>query len=1115
MKKNDELLRHYKGCRKKLIIMRNALIIVLLSTFQVLATSSYSQNKQLSLEMKGATIKEVLSKIEDESEFYFLYNSELTDVEKKVDVSFKNEKVEAVLNQLFDANKVEFLFKDRHVIISPKYKLASQQKTISGKVTDNSNEPLPGVTVVVKGTTEGTVTSVDGKFSISNVSDESVLVFSFVGMISQEITVGSQTTIDITMIADAIGIEEIVAVGYGVQKKVNLTGSVQAVKSDELEARPVTNISSALSGHLSGVSIVKNSGAPGSGANITIRGVGSFGSSSPLVLVDGLETNINDVLPSDVESISVLKDAASASIYGSRAANGVILITTKRGEISPFTISYNAFGGVQQAVNLPKYVGAADYLRYENEARTNIGQPAAYNEELINTWATSSDRDAYPNTSWVDEAITGDAFQQSHVLSLNGGNQDNRFYISFGFQDQDGIIANNNFKKYSLRLNADTKLYQRFSLKTSIMSFKEDNKDPGFGGPWANILRIPAIYPAKYSTGQYGNWAGYNPIADYEVGNLNTRTSYFSMGNFALNYNILDGLDLELTPGYKIYSHNRKSHKKEVQTYDYIPSTKSIEPGVVMNTPTAVNQSNETVLDLTFQSILTYKKDIGEHHFGALAGYSQESWEQKYFDASRDNFPTLLLNDLNVGSPENQKNSGYTNDWALQSFFGRLNYNFKERFLFEANFRYDGSSRFAQDNRWGAFPSFSAAWRLSEEEFMDKLDFLDNLKLRASWGQLGNQDAVNRLGYYPFASTYSPSENYVFGGSVTQGAALGGIANKEVTWETTETTDIGIDATLLNGKIDLVFDYFYRKTKDGLLDFPIATVTGYIGADSYGPWSSVSSSRIPMNGASVTNKGFEFNINYKGKVSDFNYSVGFNLTHITNEITDLRELGPIIQGSTVLMEGEAINSYYGYVNEGFFQIGETISDHASQDPNVSFGDIKYKDIEVDGTINSKDRVVIGNPNPDYIFGVNLNLDYKDFDFTALIQGVGKVDGYRSGHGVRAFSNGGSVRDILVDRWTPDNPNAAYPRFTYDKYFNYETSDFWIQSAAYARLKNVQLGYSFTGDVLSKLNIQKVRMYITGENLLTISNFDKGYDPETRLYGYPQMKSYNIGLNVTF
>ncbi len=1117
MKKNKEffswgnIIPWERTCR----IMK-VLLILLTTTLVSFATGSYSQSKNLNFRLEQVNLIEVFEQIEKQSDMKVAYDISCINVHQKVTILADDATVENVIKKVLENTDLSYRILNHYIIISKNENNGTvQQKSISGKVTDSSGSPVPGVSVVVKGTTIGTITDATGKYTLPNIPEKSVLQFSFVGMKLQEIMIGNNSTIDVSLVEDAIGIEEVVAIGYGVQKKVNLTGSVQAVSSEQLESRPVTNISNALSGNLSGVSVVKSSGAPGAGSNITIRGLGSFGSSSPLVLVDGLETNIDDVLPSDVESISVLKDAASASIYGSRAANGVILITTKRGKASPFKVSYDFYIGKQKAVNLPNYVGAVEYMKYENEARANVGQPASFSTELINQWQNSPDRDAFPNTNWVQEAITGSGNQQSHALSMSGGTEDSKYFISFGYQNQAGIISNNEFKKYSIRFNADTKLYKKLSLKTSVMSFSNDYTDPGFGDVWGQVLRIPAIYPARFSNGEYGNWAGINPIANLEKANLNKDKSYFSMGNFALNYDILPGLKVELTPGYKIYSTNSKDHKMELTTYDYIPTTKTIEPGVVINTPTSVSQSNSTVVDLTLQSLITYTKKIGEHSIGGLFGYSQESWKEENFQAFRDNFPTILLDNLNVGSPENQRNSGYSNEWALQSYFGRLNYNFKEKYLFEANVRYDGSSRFAEDKRWGIFPSFSAGWRLSEEKFIKDLTFIDNLKLRASWGQLGNQDAVNRLGYYPFASTYSPTENYVFGGAVTQGAALSGLANKDVTWETVETTDFGLDADLLNGKVGIVFDYFFRKTNDGLLDFPVATTTGYISANSYGPWSSVSRSTIPMNGARVQNQGFEINVNYKDNIGKLKYQVGLNLTHLKNKVTDLRGLGPIIQGGSVLMEGEPMNSFYGYKSDGLFQLSDDLTQYATQDANTSYGDIKYKDITPDGVIDSKDRVIIGNPNPDFIFGFNINLNYKGFDFTALLQGIGKVDGYRSGWGVWAFSNGGSVRDILTDRWTPVNPNAAYPRFTYDKYFNYETSDFWIQSAAYARLKNAQIGYSLSKGLLNRINIEKVRIYITGENLFTISNFDKGYDPETQIYGYPQLRSYNVGLNVTF
>lgn len=1120
----------FRFLNKVMLIMKLITFFILIFTFNVTG-SVYSQNTRLTLNMSGNSIKEVLREIELKSEFRFIYECERIDVNKKIDLQIKDETIENILKKLFDQQGIRYEITESNLIlINPKLKtvvkgvsntkIGEQKKSIiSGRVTDIKGVPIPGVSIVVKGTIVGVSTDVDGNYSLDVPANAKVLQFSFVGMKMQEVVLKGQSTIDVKMTEDAIGLQEVVAIGYGVQKKVNLTGSVASVSAEKLENRSSATVSSVLQGQMPGVTITQRSGQPGAdGGTIRIRGIGTLGGNSePLILVDGIATtSMDNVNPNDIASVSVLKDAASAAIYGSRAANGVMLITTKRGGENKVGISINSYVGWQTPTRLPKYLGAVDYMILHNEAATNVGQPVHFTQQDIDNWKQHGGSDAYPDTDWLDEAFTGNGLTQSHHLGLNGGNDKTRYMFSFGYLNQGGLIKNTGFERYNFRLNIDSKLFEKLNVAINLSGTSSDKEEPGvgLGGMFANAKRIPPIYAARFSDGRYGQWNGDNPIAMVEAGGIANDKIYRSQGNFKATLELVKGLSIEGSVGYNLFVGNYTRQRKAVQLYQYDKATSSIIPSVIAGTPNNLDERNSVSLNVTSNALVKYEKKINDHSINAIVGFSAETFRSDWFNAFRENFPNDDLTELNAGSPADQQNGGSASEWSLLSMFSRVNYNYKEKYLLEGNLRYDGSSRFTKGNRFGVFPSVSAGWRVSEESFLEDAEFLDNLKIRASWGELGNQNA---LSLYPFAETISFTESYSFGGAIKAGGAQLALANRNLTWETTKVTNIGFDTDLWNGLLRVSADYFSKKTVDILLNFPVPNLSGYLPFTS-GAWSSIGQAKLPQNAGSIKNTGFEFAVGHKNKIGDLSYQISANLGILENKVTDLKGQGPIIENGTIIDENLPIRAFYGYETDGLFQSDKEVQSHAFQHSSTGAGDIKYVDQNKDGKINGDDRVVIGNPNPNYTFGFTCEADYKGFDFSLFLQGVGKASGYLSSHAIQAFSNGGKVREKHLDRWTPDNTDASYPRFTLDRYHNFSSSDYWVQDASYVRLKNIQLGYTLNRSLLGDSGIDQVRIYFSGENLLTLSGFDKEYDPETPAGGannYPQVQLFTVGLNVKF
>jgi TonB-linked SusC/RagA family outer membrane protein len=995
-----------------------------------------------------------------------------------------------------------------------------QKKEISGKVTDSSGAPIPGVSVLVKGTTNGTVTDASGNYSFSaTIPNDAILVFSFVGMKSQEISVAGKRNINLVLNEDAIGIEEVVAIGYGTQKKVNLTGSVSSIDAQRLERRPTLSTSAILQGMASGVTVTNQSGSPGGdGGQIHIRGVNSFGGSdsSPLILVDGIAIGSLDLVDANlIESISVLKDAASAAIYGSRAANGVILVTTKRSSKEKFSLNYKGYIGKQEATDIPKVTDGETFMKVFNVANMNDNGYNLYSDAEIADFKEKYLLDP-SNYDWQSAILTGSGFTHNHFVSIMTNSEKIHVMPSFSYSSQDGIINNTGFERYVFRNNMDITPNDKLSIKMDLSFINSDRLQiANEGDVWNYLGRMPTNIPIRRNGLWSEGWVKINPVGLIEEGGNKKTNNIELFGNLSLNYKPVKWLNLTGVVAPRYRTRNTHTFSKSVMTYNDDGS----EAGAAY-TYTDLTEAASRYFFGNYQFYATMSKDWTDHSFKLMAGTSRETYDEKYLMGYRRDYTYDTYEVFTAGANNETKDNNGTHDqWLLVSGFSRFNYDYKSRYLFEANFRYDGSSRFSSNNRWATFPSFSAGWRVSEESFMkNSKHFVDQMKIRASWGKLGNQNIGNT--YYPYISQLAVG-SISMGKQIYQLVALNDMANPDLKWEETQMAGVGIDVSLFN-HFTFTGDW-YKKNTDGIL------LTLYT--------SQLTGLNAPyQNAAKVRNTGWEISANYDNKWDDFRLSAGFNLSDVKNIITDMRG-----QTSGALLrqqEGYSINSIYGYIDEGLYQSQEEIDAGPIQFGTIHQGDIKFKDIAgaldengnpiPDGKINDDDKTIIGSSIPRYTYGVNFDLAWKGIKLNAFFQGVGKVDGYLNSHYVIPAANSSAIKTWQLDYWTDTNRDAAFPRPSITSANNVQNSTYWMKSAAYLRLKNLQLGYDLPKSLINSLKISNLYVYVNAQNLLTITDFWNGYDPEINYNAgatdgvslgsggyYPQVKVFSFGVDVKF
>ncbi|HEY4287807.1 MAG TPA: TonB-dependent receptor [Puia sp.] len=990
---------------------------------------------------------------------------------------------------------------------------------VKGKIVDEKMQPLVGATIAVKDRKIAATTDSYGNFVLKGVDENAYLLISFIGYENQEIKLHSKTFLLIKMTPVTSKLGDVVVVGYGLQKKANLIGSVSQLTAKEVNNRPITALSNALTGQMAGVTVIQRSGQPGaSGGEIQIRGVGSFGANpAALILVDGIPVNsFNDIDPNDVENISILKDASTAAIYGSRAANGVILVTTKTGKNSQrkIKLSYNGYEGMQRATAYPQFVSSWEYASLLNEA-----QPGSYTDEQIQKFKDGTDPDNYPNENYIKDVLKTSTFQTGHNISISNNTANTQYSLSLGSMYQNGIVIKNRYNRYNLRFNMINQLTSKLKLTSRVSGAQYLDAEPAppatldFTGMLINIreaVRTPAIYVNKLSNGDYGlGVVGKGtPVSYLENESFFKSKQADLLLNLKLDWDILAGLRFSIIGGYTELLGN----SQRFLSTQRLNSTVTLGPG-------NLNQSNNDNSYKTLQELLEYKKAISKHQLGVLIGHSYEYNQSASVTGSRSGYYSNSLTQLNAGDAGTQKNSGSASEFSLDSYFGRLNYNYSSRYLAEVTVRYDGSSRFPPNSKYATFPAAAVGWRISDERFLkDKISWLVDLKLKASYGILGNQE----IGNYSYQNVYTSGYNYPIGGVLSTGVANLTLADPTIKWESTRTKDVGMDATFLEGKLDVSATYFDRYTYDILVS-PASSVSTVLGK-TVGV----------QNSGKLSNKGWEFTLGFRDNIGNFTFAANANFSVIRNTVLDLgvgdisQPNGLVGNGSTLFV-GYPMNLYYGYKADKIFKDAADIAGYADQksvNPTVKPGDIRYVDISgpnghPDGKVDATyDRCVLGSQIPKYSYGVNLTAGYKGFDLAVLLQGVAGVNGYLDGWAGFAFNANGNIQRYQADsHWSvadPD-PNAKYPRLETAGSPNQLLSSFWMLNAGYLKVRNVQLGYKFSEKSLKANGIENLRIYLTAQNPFAIKHYPTGWDPEINTGGqyYPIMEAYTFGINVNF
>lgn len=1116
--KNNTLSGRYcfKNPRFKQIfrIMRISTFLLMVCVFCSYAGNAHSQNAKVSIRMNNVKLDKILNEIENQTDYLFIYNNQV-DINKITSVKVKNEAVAQVLDKILSGTGINYELEGTHIILTTEaikdLHAQQQAKTVTGTVTDVSGEPIIGANIRIKGTTTGTITDIDGNFSIK-AEPQSVIEVSYIGYLTQETVINNQKSIRFLLKEDTKTLDEVVVIGYGVQKKADLTGSVANINTEKLNTQSNANIGQALQGKIAGVDIVSQGGAPGSGTRIMVRGIGTLNNASPLYIVDGMYMNsIDHINPNDIASIDVLKDASSAAIYGSRAANGVIIVTTKEGsntEGKPI-IDLSVNLGISTASKFLDMLDAKGWAEVTTIARQAIGKPAL---DMATDLANKPDND------WQD-IMFRPALMQNYNLSVKGGGKYSTYYTGLGYFNQDGIVKGTNYQRYNIQSKND---YKRgiFSAGTNlIISFSHDKPlhQELRGGMIGTILQsVPTL--EKYDDTREGGYGGTygdvvnipHPLAiidDNIMDRYNENVKIFA--NLYAQIELFKGLKykLNLTPDFSF-----ERYKNYLNKYDF---------GLATNSITQLTERQRRRRNILVENLLTFDRTFGEHKISALAGYTYQDSRFRHIQAYGEGLPQGL-EEIDAATT-NRSNEG--NSWrsVLTSILGRVFYSYQNKYLFTATIRRDGSSKFGKNNRYGYFPSFSLGWNVVEEKFMENVHWLDQLKLRGGYGVLGNQEIDN----YQYSSTITTGINYPDGnGGLLQGAFPKNFANPDIKWEETAMTNVGIDFMAFNNRLSLTADYYVKNTKDILLTVPI-------------PISSGGANDPIRNAGKIRNNGFEFNLGWMDQPNpDISYGINLIGSFNKNKVIAMgSESGSIKGGSTnqnittsETKAGYPIGGYWLISTAGYFNSQEEVDAYAKDgkkiQPAAEPGDIKFVDANNDGVINDDDRVFQGSPFPDFTFALNGNMRYKNFDLSIGLQGVlGNKIYNATRQTLEDVTKGSNFLASCLDYWTPENKNASHPRLTWDDP-NRNTraeSDRYLENGSYLRLRSVQLGYTFP-QTWFKGAIQHARVYINAENLFTITSYS-GYSPDVNAdnanyrgfdnFIYPTNRTFMLGLNVTF
>ncbi|MES2777380.1 MAG: TonB-dependent receptor [Bacteroidota bacterium] len=988
----------------------------------------------------------------------------------------------------------------------------AQNKLVKGTVTDAATKiPLSSVTITVPGTNVGTSTNKAGEFALELPAAFKKIVVSIVNYQPQTIDVSGNADLSITLIRDVKELDDVVVVGYGTQKKKDLTGAVSTISAKDVGGRQTVQISEALQGSIAGVSVTRSSAAPGASSSILIRGITTLNTNAPLVIVDGVPvSNIDVVNPNDVENLTVLKDAASAAIYGSRGAAGVILITTKRAKAGMSSVEYNYEYGTQKATALPTYAGVQDYYRLFNEMKTNDGGTQFYPDAFINSYLDSNraNPDKFPITNWEKTLLKENAPRQRHDLVFTAGNDKIRTKASLGYQDLGAFYDDYNYKRFQFRVNNDIQISKKLSSSIDIFYRNTATNTPS-NNPIYESRVMPAWYDDYYDDGRYAPGKdGRNPIAQLKEGGFSKGVSNQLSGRMSLQFKPIEGLTLStmLAP---VFDWNKsKGFSKPISFFDKTDPARVVSRN---STPRAfLSESRSEGLTINGNILANYVKKIGaQHTIDVMAGYEEIYTKSESLTANRTGFPLLDYPYLNSGGTEIMESYGDAADNGLQSYFGRLQYNFSDKYYLQGNLRYDKSSRFAKEFRDAVFPSVSAAWTISEEKFMHGVSWLSFLKLRGSWGKAGNE----RIGNYPYQALLSfTNPLFLQNGLVVPQAGAGQqvYAVEDITWETTTTIDFGLDAAFFKNRLTVSADYYEKTTNDILLalDIPL-----YIGYD-----------RPNQNAGTLYVKGWELEMGWKDRIGKFNYAAAFNLSDAKSKIGDLK--GTQFLGDQVIKPGSEYNEWFGYLSNGIFQTQEQITGAPVANANTKPGDIRFVDVsgpdgKPDGKITPDDKVLLGGALPRYNYGGNLRASFKGFDFGIVFQGVAKRKTRMNSDVIRPFPEafGNVPANMLGNYWSKTNTAeqnlaASYPRLTdVMAGTNYQLSDFWLMNGAYFRLKNISLGYTFQNDKLKRIGAQSLRFYVAANDLFSVSKFPAYVDPESGNSGYPIVRTILAGVSI--
>lgn len=1123
------------GKKQRGLLLCLALLIQLCN-----ASEGYAQMQKITLHEKETKLSLIMEKIEVQTGLNFFFSEKEINTSKVVSIQVTNSSLSVALNKLFELTGISWAISNKQILLFNKSltpaPLTESDKSLEGIVVDQQGEPMIGVSIQAKGTLNGAITDIDGHFAIHNVNEKSLLQFSFIGFISQNITVGAKTFLKVKMEEDTQNLEEVIVVGYGVQRKINVTGSVVQISSRDLLKASMTDVSNMLAGKLPGLMTTQTSGQPGyEQSSLTIRGAGTFNDSSPLLLVDGVSRSFNTIDPNDIESVTLLKDAASAAVYGVRAAHGVILVKTKRGSVNGRpSIRYSGSYTFSTNTRFPKFLNGPDYARWHNKARELDNNEGYFSDTDIQKMEEGDPDGLLGNTNWLDRLFKNFGVTQQHNLSMSGGSEKIQYFVSGGYMNQGGILPNTGFKRYNVRSNLDVEITKELKLSVDLTGRKENRYNSGFQiapnngyNPITQAIRALPIIPSEYNGFPTATGEGtrtWSPLAAINNSGFtqNNRTIFESSATLEYRIPFIKGLTAKMSFSFDEAYTDIKTFLTKYDVSKFNPINKTYATTVVDGiSTTSLGQSSSSAQLLMSRPSIEYSGTFGKHAVSALILYEYKETRGRSFQASRQNYMLTALPELTFASNDTPNSiQGSSNQTKIAGYVGRLNYVFDKKYLAEFSFRYDGSYKFHKDYRWGFFPSLSAGWVISEEDFLkEALPQINKLKIRASLGELGRDNIEEFLYKRAFALTPAPS--YAFGTNPIPAYSLfatNSVPSYNLSWEKTRMVNVGLELTAWNGLLSIDLDAFYKYTYDIL-------------EESKGLYPPSLASNFPKikNSGAVSVKGFELVLGHTNKVGEVNYNLNANLTWARNKLLSRTLNANMPSWKNTI--GLPLGGIYGFHAVGLYQTEEQLRNRPTGPGGIQrLGDLMYEDINGDGKIDEDDQIRIANSHtPEMFFSLIANASWKGIDINLQFQGAAVSDVITSGRYpsgtmdqtefARAFYAGGNSPYYLVEgSWTPENTNARYPRLGQENNTNNSwTSDWWAVNSSYLRLKNAQIGYTVPQRLISKLRVQNLRVYAAGTNLFTIDQLNY-MDPEMPSNNngyYPQQRTYSIGIELTF